>query len=70
MAGEPMANAQPLSSETLALVAERLVGTPVGERELSAVAALLNGLTSEMAPMRAMEVRDAEPATTYDPREP
>ena len=65
-----MANAQPLSPKTLALVAERLVGTLVGEQDLPAVAALLDGLTSEMASMRAMEVSDVEPATTYDPREP
>jgi len=58
-----------LSSETIARTARELVRTPVVEQDLAAVAALLGALTSEMAPMRAMEILDVEPATIYDARE-
>lgn len=64
-----MPNARQLSSETIARMADELVGVPMGEQELHAVAALLGGLTSEMAPIRAMDVGHAEPATTYDASE-
>ncbi|HUT89099.1 MAG TPA: hypothetical protein VMY37_06370 [Thermoguttaceae bacterium] len=59
-----------LSSETVARAARELVGTPLGEHRLAAVAALLGALISEMAPMRAMEIAEVEPVTIYDAREP
>lgn len=65
-----MADAQPVSPETLVRIAAELAGTPVRDEDLPAVAALLSGLVSEMGPMRAMEMPDAEPATTYDPSPP
>ena len=65
-----MPDTQKVSSELIARVARELVGTPLGEQELEAVAGLLAALTSEMAPMRAMEIPDVEPVTTYDPRQP
>ncbi len=59
-----------LSSATVARTARELVGTPLDEHELEAVAVLLGALTAEMAPMRAMEIPDVEPVTIYDAREP
>lgn len=60
----------PLSADTVARMSEELLGTPIGRQQREAVAALLGGLVSEMAPMRAMEVGDTEPATTYDASQP
>ncbi len=60
-----MPDPKKLSPETLARIADELVRTPVAEQELEAVAALLGALASEMAPMRAMEVGNAELATIY-----
>ena len=68
--GPPMPDTQNLSSAAVAGTARELVGTPLGEHRLAAVAALLGALTSEMAPMRAMEIPDVEPVTIYDAREP
>ena len=61
-----MQNEPQLSSETIARMAEELLGVPLGEQRREAVAALLAGLTSEMAAMRAMEIGNTEPATVYD----
>jgi hypothetical protein len=65
-----MSDMQKPSSETLARAARELVGTRLDERELEAVAGLVGALVTEMAPMRAMETLDVEPATLYDAREP
>ena len=65
-----MADTPKLSSATVDRTARELVGTPLGEQELEAVAALLGALTSEMAPMRAMNVGESEPATLYEASEP
>jgi len=65
----PMPDTPRLSSETIARAARELVGTPLDERQLEAVAGLLGALTAEMAPMRAMEIPDVEPVTIYDARE-
>ena len=65
----PMPDTPKLSSPTIARTARDLVGTPLGEHRLAAVAALLGALISEMAPMRAMEIPDVEPVTIYDARE-
>ena len=65
-----MSGTQKLSPATLTRIARDLLGTPLAEQDLEAVAALLRALTSEMAPMRAMEILDVEPAVTYDPRQP
>jgi len=64
-----MQNERPLSAETIARMAEELLATPVDRRQHEAVAALLGGLTSEMAAMRAIEIGSAEPATVYDASE-
>ncbi|MFH1924566.1 MAG: hypothetical protein ABIP48_32335 [Planctomycetota bacterium] len=64
-----MQDKPPLSADTIARMAEELLATPVGRRHLEAVAALLAGLTSEMAAMRAMEIGNVEPATVYDASE-
>jgi hypothetical protein len=65
-----MANAKTPSPDTIARTARELVGTFVDEQDLEAVAALLGALAVEMAPMRAMEIGGAEPATAYDASEP
>lgn len=62
-----MADAQPVSPGSAARMGTELVGHALPDEDLRAVAALLSGLVSEMAPMRAMEIHDTEPATTYDP---
>ncbi|MFH1924810.1 MAG: hypothetical protein ABIP48_33590 [Planctomycetota bacterium] len=64
-----MQNERPLSAETIARMTEELLGTPVDRRQHEAVAALLGGLISEMAAMRAMEIGNVEPATVYDASE-
>jgi len=58
-----MPDPREFSTETLARMADELLGTPLAEQELQSVAALLGALTSEMAPMRAMDVGNSEPAT-------
>ena len=65
-----MADAQPVSPDTAARMGAELVGHALPEEDLRAVAALLSGLVSEMGSMRAMEIPDTEPATTYDPSQP
>jgi hypothetical protein len=65
-----MSDTQKLSTDLIARMARDLVGTPLHEQELEAVAALVSGLASEMAAMRAIEIVGIEPATTYDPRQP
>ena len=65
-----MADAQRVSHETVVRMGAELVGNAVGDDDLPAVAALLSGLVSEMGSMRAMEIHDTEPATTYDPSPP
>jgi len=61
-----MQNAPNLSPDTVARMADELlqISPDAGRRE--AIAALLGGLVSEMTPMRAMDVGDAEPAASYD----
>jgi hypothetical protein len=58
------------SPETLARVADELVGVPLADTRPEAVAGLLDTLIAEMAPLRAMDVGSAEPAAIYDPSEP
>lgn len=65
-----MPSAPQPTSETIARMANELIGVPMREQELGDVAALLGGLALEMASMRAMDVACAEPATTYDASEP
>ena len=65
-----MADAQPVSPETVVRMGAELVGHAVGDEDLRAVAALLSGLLSEMGSMRAMEIHDTEPATTYEASHP
>lgn len=59
-----------LSPDTVARMAEELlqVFPDAGRRE--AIAAVLGGLILEMAPMRAMDVDDSEPAACYDASQP
>ena len=64
-----MQNESPLSAETIERMAEELLATPLGRQQQEAVAALLGGLTSEMAAMRAMEIGNTEPAAVYDASE-
>ena len=61
-----MANPQKLSSETVARMADELVGALMPTEQIEAVTALLNGLADELAAMRAMDLTDSEPASTYD----
>ena len=65
-----MSDVQPVSAEAVVRMGAELVGHAVGADDLPAVAALLSGLVTEMGSMRAMEIHDAEPATTYDPSPP
>ena len=66
----PMADPQKLSPEMVARISDELIGTPVPADDPQPVAALLRVLIREMAPMRAMNVEDAEPATTYEASPP
>ena len=61
-----MLNAEKPSPETLARVADELVGVPLAEQRFEAIAGLLSAILAEMAPMRAIDVGNAEPATIYD----
>jgi hypothetical protein len=65
-----MEDAEQVAPDTIVRMEAELVRSPVAEEDLEAVAGLLSGLVSEMAPMRAMETDDSEPATTYDPTPP
>ena len=65
-----MPDVEPVSAETVVRMGAELVGHAVGDDDLPAVAALLSGLVSEMGSMRAMEIHDTEPATTYEPSLP
>jgi hypothetical protein len=59
----------PVTPETLAGMVAELVGTPVADEQLAAVAGLLEALAGDMAAARAAEVGDLEPAFTFDPAE-
>ena len=65
-----MADTEQVAPETVVRMGAELVGHAVTEEDLEAVAGLLSGLASEMVPMRAMEIDDVEPASTYDPSPP
>lgn len=65
-----MQNAPKLSPDTVARMTEELLHTALDARRHEAIAALLSGLISEMTPMRAMDVGDAEPAAVYDASQP
>lgn len=55
-----------ITPETIARMAEEIVGTPVKEKERQAVVDVLQSLAADMAALRAMSVGTAEPATLYD----
>jgi hypothetical protein len=63
-----MSTSQSVQCETIARVANELVGTPIDRQRLDAVAALVGALMSEMSRMRAMNVGGDEPATIYTAR--
>jgi hypothetical protein len=65
-----MEDAERVAPDTVVRMGAELVRSAVTEEDLEAVAGLLSGLVSEMLPMRAMEIYDSEPATTYDPTPP
>jgi hypothetical protein len=66
MAADPPPRITP---DTIARMAGEVVGTPVQEKHLLAVAGLLQSLAAEMTALRAMNVGAAEPAFVYDAAE-
>jgi len=56
-----------VSAVTIDAVARELVGRELPETDLKAVAELTTSLFGEMAPLRAFEVGEIEPASIYRP---
>jgi hypothetical protein len=61
--------ARKITPETIARMADELVGTPLKEKDRKAVAELLQSLAADMTALRALNVGENEPATIYDPAE-
>jgi hypothetical protein len=55
-----------ITSETIAQMADELVATPVQAEDRQTVAFVLAVLGAEIAAMRALDVGEREPATTYE----
>ncbi len=59
-----MATPQKITAETLSRMAEEMLALRLGQRDAQAAAGLLGALAGDMAALRAMNVGEAEPATT------
>jgi hypothetical protein len=68
----PAADREPdrtITPETLARMADELLGASLKEKERKAIAELLQSLYGDMAALRAVAVGEEEPATVYDAAE-
>ena len=64
---EPPPDEQPITAETLAAISRQLLDGRLPPDDLAAVAALLNGLETDMAAFHRHQLGELEPALVYLP---
>ncbi len=56
---------QPIDKQTVAAMEATVVGVSLSDADRQAAADLLNGLQSELEPMRQVDTEGTDPAVTY-----